>query len=170
MLDDGSKEMRRSYLALMWCALVAFGGLAVGVVAANPNQSLVSKSSHPSRLVPARYFVDPANRGVDIRSIREHMDRTVTIAGHYSQSVVGCGTECWASWVVDRRTGAIIDVPASSSDVELVYDVRGRRDTNMVEVIYGPRGEATRGCRARTYRLRGTRFTAIGGYSPVRCP
>ena len=98
------------------------------------------------------------------------MDRSVTLAGHYSQSVVGCGTECWRSWVVDRRTGAIIDVPYSDNEAELIDDVRGRRDSDVVEVIYGPSGGTASECRARSFRLRGTRFRALGGYSPVRCP
>jgi len=98
------------------------------------------------------------------------MDRGVTLAGHYSQSVVGCGTECWSNWVVDRRTGAIIGVPDSDSDAELIDDVQGRRDSDVVEMIYAPRGDATGPCRARNFRLRGTRFTALGGYFPVPCP
>jgi hypothetical protein len=98
------------------------------------------------------------------------MDPAITLAGHYSQAIVGCGTECWRSWVVDRRTGAIIDVPLSDGEAELIADVRGRRDSDVVEVIYVPRDEATGGCRARNFRLRGTRFTALGGYFPAHCP
>jgi len=98
------------------------------------------------------------------------MDRSVTLAGHYSRSVVPCGTECWSATVVDRRTGAIIDVPESNNQTELIVDVRGRRDSDVVEVIYGRTVERTATCRARSFRLRGTRFTAIGRYSSARCP
>jgi hypothetical protein len=163
--------MKRTYLLLSWCALVAGAGQEAGSVNANPNQYPASKSTpHRSGLVPARYFVNPANNPLAIQAVREHMDRSVTLAGHYSQSVVGCGTECWRSWVVDRRTGAIIDVPYSDSEGELIADVRGRRESDLVEVIYVPGGEATGACRARNYRLRGTRFAALGGYFPARCP
>jgi hypothetical protein len=162
--------MNRSCLLLSWCALVLCAGQEADRAEANPNESPVAKAtSHRSRLVPARYFVDPANRHVDIQSIREHTDRTVTISGHYSQSAVGCGTGCMSFWIVDRRTGAIIEAPPSSREIEIVDDVRGRMDSDIVEIIYGRR-DGVGNCRARNYRLRGTRFTVLGGYFPTPCP
>src|SRR4051812_18248452 len=118
--------MKRSCLILLWCALVACAGQEAGSANANPTPPSASKfASHQSRLVPARYFVNPANRRNSVRVVRLHTDRGVTLAGHYSQSVVGCGTECWANWVIDRWTGAIIDVPYSDNEAELIDDVRG---------------------------------------------
>jgi hypothetical protein len=165
--------MRRSYLLLSWCALVACASLGAGSGEAHLRQSPATKSashSRSSRLAPPRYFADAANRHVGVHTVGAHMDRGITLAGHYSQSIVGCGTECWSNWVVDRRTGAIIDVPYSGNEAELIEDVQGRRDSDVVQVIYAPRGEATGPCRARNFRLRGTRFTELGGYFPVRCP
>ena len=164
--------MRRSYLLLSWCALVACAGLEAGSAEARLGQSPATRSvSHrSSRLVPARYFVEGTNERRDVHTVGAHMDRGVTLAGHYSQSIVGCGTECWSNWVVDRRTGAIIHVPYSGDEAELIEDVQGRRDSDVVEVIYAPRGEATGPCRARNFRLRGNKFTAMGGYFPVPCP
>ena len=163
--------MKRACLLLSWCALVASTGVVAGSAEATPNRASTSRTtSQRPRLVPARYFVDSANRHVGVHTVGAHMDRGVTLAGHYSQSVVGCGTECWSNWVVDRRTGAIIDVPYSGNEAELIEDVQGRRDSDVVEVIYAPRGQATGPCRARNFRLRGTGFTALGGYFPVPCP
>jgi hypothetical protein len=162
--------MRRPYLLLSWCALVAYASTSYS------NEHNPSPTSHSgtdrSRLVPARFFADPANRNLDVRAVREHTERSVTIAGHYSQSIVGCGTGCVSFWIVDRRTGAIIDLPSGARDAEFVYDVRGRRDSDIIRVIFGtnPANDPTGVCRARSFRLRGTRFIAAGGISPARCP
>ena len=163
--------MIRSCLHLTWCTLVACVGLGVGSAEAKPNQSPASKSPHRSRLVPARYFVDPRIPRRSVEAIREVMEPRVTIAGHYSQAIVNCGTGCTVFWIVDRRTGAIVEVPPSSIDTEAVDDVHGRRDSDRVVVIYGPNPALglTGPCRARSFRLHGTRFTAISGYSPAHC-
>jgi len=159
---------------LWWCILVACADRnAGGAEATEPGRSPASKSaSHRHGLVPARFFADPANRRFDVRAVRRRTEPAATVAGHYSQAIVNCGIGCTVFWMVDRRTGAIIAVPPGSSDTEAVYDVRGRRDSDRVEVLYGPNpalglaGE----CRARAFRLRGTQFTALGGFSPAPCP
>jgi hypothetical protein len=165
--------MKRSYLLLSWCALVACAGQEAGSANANPVQSRASKSTpHRSRLVPARYFADPANRQAGVQAVREHTEREVTLAGHYSQSIVSCGIGCLSFWIVDRRTGAIMDLPPGPADAEFVYEVRGRRESDIIHVIFGssPTHDAPAHCWARSYRLRGTRFTALGGFSRARCP
>jgi hypothetical protein len=164
--------MGRSFLVLTCCTLVAGSGLEAGSADAVRNQSAASKSTHRSGLVPARYFVDPRYPHRSVEAVREVTEPRITIAWHYSQAIVNCGTGCTVSWIVDRRTGAIIKVPLSSIDTEVVEDVRGRRDSERVEVIYGPDPnlDSTGPCRARSFRLHGTRFTPIGGFSPARCP
>jgi hypothetical protein len=166
--------MRRSCLLLSWGALIACAGLGAGSGEANLSQSPSAKSSsHRSwRLIPARYFVDSANDPRGVHTVGAHMDRDVTLAGHYSQSVVGCGTGCISFWIVDRRTGAILGLPPGSREAEFVYEVRGRRDSDIIQVIFGssPTHEETAHCRARSFRLRGTRFTAMGDFSRARCP
>ena len=162
--------MRRPYLLLSWCALVAYASTSYS------NEHNPSPASHSgadrSRLAPARFFVDPANRHLDVRAVREHTERRVTLAGHYSRSIVSCGTGCMSLWIVDRRTGAIIDLPAGTRDADFPYNVRGRMDSDIVQVIFGtnPVYDPTGVCRARSFRLRGTRFIAVGGFSPARCP
>ena len=163
--------MRWPCLLLCWCAVVPCEGHEAGSAKTSPNQSLASGSAaQRPRLAPPRYFVDGTHDPFAAQAVRAHMDRSVTLAGHYSRSVVPCGTECWSTMVVDRRTGAIIDVPDSNNEAELVVDVRGRRNSDVVEVIYGRAVERIATCRARSFRLRGTRFTPIGGYSSARCP
>jgi hypothetical protein len=164
--------MRPPCLLLAWCALVANIGISAGSAEAKHHQMLASKSvSHRSRLVPARYFADPAQRRHSVAAVREVTEPQATIAGHYSLATVNCGTGCTVSWIVDRRTGAIIRVPLSSIAMAVV-DVRGRRDSDRVDVIYGPTPSLGRAgpCRARGFRLHGSRFTPIGRYSPARCP
>jgi hypothetical protein len=165
--------MKRSCL-LLSCALVVCTGLAAGSAEADTAPSPASKSaSHQPRLVPARYFVNAANRRNSVQTVRAHTDRGVTLAGHYSQSIVGCGTGCISFWIVDRRTGATMDLPPGSRDAEFVYDVRGRRDSDIIQVIFGSsptHDELSSHCAARSYRLRGTRFTALGGFSRAPCP
>ena len=165
--------MKRPCLFLSWCILVGCAGLAAGSAEAKPEWSPVSKATaHRSRLVPARYFVDPANRQSGVQAVRQHTEPGVTLAGHYSRSIIACGTGCVSYWIVDRRTGAIMDLPRGARDAEYVYDVRGRRDSEVVRVIYGsnPTYDTDALCKARSFRLRGTRFTPIGGFSRARCP
>lgn len=166
-------QMKRTRLLLPWCAWVVCAGLAAGSAEGAPHQTPVSKAtSHRSRLVPARFFADPANRQFDIQGVRENMERSVTLAGHYSQSVVSCGIGCISFWIVDRRTGAVLDLPRGARDAQYVEDVRGRRESDIIRVIFGssPTHDRPARCRSRSYRLRDTRFTAIGGFSPVPCP
>src|SRR3954466_11676413 len=113
--------MKWPYLLLSCCALVASASSAYSN---EHNPFPVSRSeTGSSRLVSARFFADPANRNLDVRAVREHMERRATLAGHYSQSVVGCGAGCVSFWIVDRRAGAIIDLPLGARDAEFVYDV-----------------------------------------------
>jgi len=162
--------VRRTCLLLSWCAMVACAG------STHANVHNLAHASHPragrSGLVPARFFADPEQRHHSVAAVREVTEPQATIAGHYSQAIVNCGTGCTVSWIVDRHTGAIIKVPLSSIGTEVVDDVRGRLDSDHVEVIYGPNPAhgLTGPCRARSFRLRGTRFTAISGFSPARCP
>lgn len=165
--------MKRTCLLPAWCALVVCVAFAVGPAGAKPDLALASKvTSHRSRLVPARYFAHPADRGAGVQAVRENMEPGVTLAGHYSQSVIACGTGCISYWIVDRRTGAIMDLPPGARDAEYVYDVQGRRNSEVVRVIYGssPTHDLDAVCKARSFRLRGTRFTPIGGFSRARCP
>jgi hypothetical protein len=167
-----SAQMRRSGLLLSWCVLVACAGQEASSAEAYPGHSPSLKAtSHQPRLVPARYFVDPTNRRRSVQAIREVMEPRVTLAGHYSQAIVNCGTGCTIFWIVDRRTGAIIEVPLSSIRTEAVGDVRGRIDSDRVEVVYGPNPALglTGPCRARSFRLRGIRFTPISRFSPAPC-
>src|SRR6185437_10706561 len=101
--------MKRSHVLLSWCVLVACAGPAY---ASEHNPSAIP---HPragrSRLVPARYFADRANRQAGVLAVREHTEGGVTLAGHYSRSIIACGTGCISYWIVDRRTGAIMELP-----------------------------------------------------------
>jgi hypothetical protein len=163
--------MKRFCLLLSWCALIACA--AQGVGSAEAHLSLASKAtSQRPRLVPARYFVDPTNDARGVRIVRAHTDPGVTLAGHYSQSVVACGIGCISFWIVDRRTGAILDLPPGPRDAEYVYEVRGSRDSDIIQVIFGssPTHEDTAHCTARSFRLRGTRFAALSGFSRAPCP
>jgi len=166
--------MKRSCLLLSWCVLAAYAGQGLGLANADPNQSPASKhTSHRSRLVPARYFVDPSDNQAGVQAVRVHTEPRVTLAGHYSQAIIACGTGCISFWIVDRRTGAIIDLPPGSRDAEYVYEVRGHRDNDIIQVIFGSspvHDQMSAHCVARSYRLRGTRFTALGGFSRAPCP
>ena len=165
--------MKGTCLLRPWRALAICAALAAASAEAKPDPSPASKAtSHRPRLVPARFFADPANRQAGVRAVREHTERRATIAGRYSQSIISCGLGCLSFWIVDRRTGAIMDLPSGPRGAEYVYEVRGRADSDLIQVIYGssPSHERDAVCRARSFRLHGTRITAISGFSPARCP
>jgi hypothetical protein len=122
------------------------------------------------RLVPAKYFVNPANNGRDIEVIRRNTDPVADIAGGYSRAVVSCGTGCTAFWIIDRRTGAIIDAPESSNAADTVLDIQGRTDSNVVRILYDSPDGSGAICRARDFRLSETTLVPLGELSPVACP
>ena len=174
--------MKRFYLLMSSCLLAACTGQAAqddsdpadqaaGATASNAlNQASPSEEASDSReLVPASFFVDPANNYVDIPSIRENTDATATINGHYSQSVVSCGTACVSFWIIDRNTGAIIDVPGGSDDTEMIDWVQGRLDSDVITVIYGSRIDSSAPCRSQDFRLSGNAFSMVGESSPSPC-
>jgi hypothetical protein len=114
--------------------------------------------------------VDPANRGRDVEVIRRNTDPEADIAGRYSQAVVSCGTGCVAFWIIDRRTGAILDVPASSNADDSILAVQARKDSELVRVIYESSADSGTTCRAQDFRLSGALFVNTGELSPVACP
>src|SRR5205809_817161 len=75
-------QMRRSCLLLSWCVLVACAGPKSGSADAHFSDSSSLKAvSDRTRLVPARYFVDPSNRRHSVAAVREVTEPRVTIAG-----------------------------------------------------------------------------------------
>lgn len=121
------------------------------------------------RLVPATYFVDAANNGRDIEVIRRNTDPEADIAGRYSKAMVSCGTGCTAFWIIDRRTGAILQVPESSNAGDSVDDIQGRKDSDLVRVIYSSSDNSGATCRAQDFRLTGTVFVKLGELAPLAC-
>jgi hypothetical protein len=120
--------------------------------------------------MPALFFVDAANKNIDVAVVRENTEPKVTIDGHYSQAIVPCGTNCTAFWIVDGNTGAIIGIPESPAQNDVVYDVQGRRDSNVVKVTYGAGDGSTDACRAQSFRLIGTKLKAMGEPFSAPCP
>ena len=121
------------------------------------------------RLVPATYFVDAANSGRDIEVIRRNTDPEADMAGRYSKAIVSCGTGCTSFWIIDRRTGAILEVPESSNAGDSVDDIRGRKDSDVVRVIYSSSDNSGATCRAQDFRLTGTVFVKLGELAPLAC-
>ena len=127
-------------------------------------------AARATRLAAAKYFVNPANKGNDIEVIRRNTDPEAHIAGRYSTAIVSCGTGCTAFWIVDRRTGAIIDVPESLDEADTVLDIQGRADSDVVRVFYDRPEGSEAGCRARDFRLSESSLVRLGELSPVPCP
>lgn len=128
------------------------------------------RAARAHRLVPATYFVNPANSGKDIDVIRRNTDPEADIAGRYSKAMVSCGTGCTAFWIIDRRTGAILQVPESSNAGDSVDDIQGRKDSDLVRVIYSSSDNSGATCRAQDFRLTGTVFVKMGELAPLACP
>lgn len=128
-----------------------------------------SQTGPNPELKSATYFADPTNRERDIDIIRENTDAEVTINGHYSQAAVPCGTGCISYWIIDRRTGAIMDLPSGLTDTDVIYDVKGQIGSDIVEVTYGPVGLSSDACSVQKFKLTGTTFKGIGEVAPATC-
>jgi hypothetical protein len=179
--------VRRSFLLLSSCLLMAcVGGNAQGnnipadqdaATAARNELDRLSSSEQTSgsgELIPARFYVDPANRA-PLAVVREHTEPRVTINGHYSLSMVSCGIACMSYWIVDRNTGAVIDVPARSDsteteEIEIVRDIHGRLDSDVIRITYGSMDSLTDNCRYQDFRLSGHTLLPTGRSSPIACP
>ena len=179
-------QVSRAFL-LSACLLVACSGVDAqgnaapddqeGAATAGPELNRVAYSaetSGPRELMPARFFVDPANRS-NLSVVREYTEPTATMNGHYSLAMVSCGTACMSYWIVDRHTGAVIDVPGRSDesgtgDIEMIYDVRGRLDSDMIRISYHPMDNPTDSCWSQDFRLSGNTLSPTGGSFRVPCP
>lgn len=121
----------------------------------------------PGKLLQATYFVNPAYSDRPVDFVRENMEPTVNIGDHYSLAVVGCGTPCVSFWIVDRNDGAILDMPAGLMKYhavynDAVYDVKGRKGSDIVEIAYGNWDLESETCTIRKFRLSGHNFVEIG--------
>ena len=121
-------------------------------------------------MLPPRYFVNAADKDLAIELIAEKTEPAITIDGHYSRAIVPCGTECTAFWIIDRDTGAVIDVPEMANGQEVPYDLKGNKNSDIVEVTYGSRFGSSDNCVVRTYRLAGVTMTPLTRAVPTSCP
>jgi hypothetical protein len=179
--------VRRSFLLLSSCLLTACVGenaqgnvvpgdqdAAAALNEANPVLSS-DEASGPRELVPARYYVNPANR-VDLAVVRENTEPGVTINGHYSLSMVSCGLACMSYWIVDRNTGAVIDVPGrpdkgETGDIEIIYDIQSRLDSDAVRIVYGPMDTLSNdSCWSHDFQLGRNTLSSTGASARIACP
>jgi hypothetical protein len=129
-----------------------------------------NRASIRRRLAPPIYFVNEANKNLDITIIEEYVDNEITIDGHYSKAIVPCGTGCTAFWIVDRIDGAIIDVPNSENEAEDIYDLRAEKDNDLITIIYGPKDGSPGLCWAKSYKFSKKVFRSVTGRSTAPCP
>jgi hypothetical protein len=118
----------------------------------------------------ARFFVNGDRNPTLLSAVREGTDDRVSVDGHLSMAYASCGTGCGSYWFVDRNTGGVIEVPSSSLEEEMTWDVEARPDSNLIEVTFGPRDGTSSNCSTQQFRLRGTSFETRGPRRPVSCP
>lgn len=123
----------------------------------------------------AQFFVVDNSRDPEaLRYVRQNTGKEI-IAGHYSSASVPCGTGCVSEYLVDRKTGGVIALPATDDmddGAEMFWTVEGA-DDDSITITYGPSTgiEGDRPCRQATYRVRGTEITQITELRPLAsCP
>jgi hypothetical protein len=149
---------------------VVFGAvIALAVVGSAHSQQ--AKSPDATALQRPSYFVDGRKKDSFLLSmIQKGMAKNVDFNGHYSSSVVSCGTECVSFWFVDRRTGAVVAAPESPLKNEFIQDVTSKPDSDVVVVTYGPMDPEAAKCVAQPYRWNGIAFVIAGKRSTAKCP
>lgn len=102
--------------------------------------------------------------------VRKRMDKNITFNGHFSQSYVSCGVACGTYFFVDRWTGGVVVAPEGSPPNEMTWDIEARRTSDVIKVTFGPSDGIGPNCSTQHFRLKGHRFVAIDGRTPIRCP
>lgn len=126
-------------------------------------------SPRQQRLREASFFIDREDPNL-LPAIRKGTDRAITFNGHFSLAYVSCGIACGSYWIVDRRTGGVALVPELWAANEMTWDVKAKRTSDIITVIYGPRDSVDAKCVAQRFRWIGKRFAAIGKRTPATCP
>ena len=99
------------------------------------------------------------------------MAAEIDFAGHYSSASVSCGLACTSYFFVDRNSGDVIayDDDAETSD-RMIWNIRTRRDSDILTVTYGDRDGVGGSCTERTFRWTGRTFQRLSDFRPVSCP
>jgi hypothetical protein len=122
-------------------------------------------------LAGPRRFVGESHHPELLESIRAGMTAEIDFAGHYSTAVISCGTACVTYFFVDRNSG---DVIAYDDDAEtsarMIWDIRTRRDSDILTVLYGDRDDTGAPCSSRAFRWTGSGFERLGDFRPAPCP
>lgn len=143
--------------------LVSLG--AALVAAADPR----STELPPQRLHPARFFYEPENSRL-LTAVRKGMENGITFNGHFSQSYVSCGLACGTYFFVDRWTGGVVVAPEGSPPSEMTWDIAAKRNSDVIEVTFGPMDGVGPRCTKQHFRLSGHKFVAIDRRSQIPCP
>jgi len=144
-------------------------GLVLFAVASLLDLAGQSAKLRPYRLQVARFFYEPENRRM-LRAVREGMEKGITFNGHFSQSYVSCGLACGTYFFVGRWTGAVVTAPEGNPPSEMTWEVAANRNSDVIEVTFGPMDGVGPGCTEQHFRLSGHKFIAIDRRSVIRCP
>jgi hypothetical protein len=117
------------------------------------------------------YFVNGDSNPELLRQIQLSVEEEIGFAEHYSMAYVGCGTGCGSYWFVDRRSGAVMQGPADPSEEQMIWDLKTNPESDVVEVIYGPRdGIPSAACSAQSFVRANEKFEASSPPTQVACP
>jgi len=148
-----------------------FGGLAVALAlagAANAEPSKPPASNGP--LSGPTHFVNGRKDPALLAMIRRGMSHRIDFDGRFSSSTVSCGAACNSFWFVDRRTGGVVAAPESQVADEFTWDIATKPDSDLVQLVVGPRDGVGAQCARLRYRWNGNAFVATGKRSWVKCP
>ena len=123
----------------------------------------------PSGARDASFFADGRDNRLLLRAIRDATEAAVTFNGHFSPAFVAGGPGRGGDWFVDRQTGAVIAVPAGSTEIEFVRDIQSRPDSDVIRVKYWRTNSGSPNCSVQSFQLRGTAFVAVDQRARVPC-
>jgi hypothetical protein len=119
---------------------------------------------------PASFFVEGKPNPTLLAAVRNGTSQKITFNGHFSSADVSCGPGCDSYWFVDRQTGGVVEVPESSADDQMIWDVHAQPTSDTIAVTFGPRDGVAGKCVARHFRLTGKSFVAVDKPSSAKCP
>ena len=118
----------------------------------------------------ASFFVDGRPNPALLEAIRKGTSPKVDFNGHFSSAEVSCGPGCDSYWFVDRQTGGVIQVPQSSAEDQMIWDLHAQVTSDTIAVIYGPRDGVEGKCLARHFQKIGKSFVPLDEPSLAKCP
>jgi hypothetical protein len=130
---------------------------------------LLEPAASPALKRPS-FFMEPGYSHALLRGIDMYTGEKIDFDRHISLTFVPCGIGCGSFWLVDRRTGGVIEVPTIAAADQDTWDVVVKPDSDTITVFYGPRDPVDARCSARQFRWTGSKFVALTKLAPAKCP